>query len=217
MNHYGNAMFPMRPMFNQPNQAQYPAVPFNPRAMATIHPSQMPMQAINPMTMPRPQTSTTSSITHHSQKATNPVGQKTNASDMFSRQSRVFVGSVSPKLSREQLIQIFNKHGNVSGLSLLKGFAFVQYDSPKSAQIAVSRENGKIYGGCRFECNVVANEKKPSPVSASGTGRGRGQNQPGSTLRRLGAKVGSGRIKNNAGEIVEASSNLKRIAVASPK
>ena len=43
-----------------------------------------------------------------------------------SQNSRVFVGNVAPNTDEDALSEHFKKHGNVIGVIVLKGFAFVQ-------------------------------------------------------------------------------------------
>ncbi len=43
-----------------------------------------------------------------------------------SQNSRIFIGNVAPNTDEDLLAEHFKKHGNVIGVIVLKGYAFVQ-------------------------------------------------------------------------------------------
>ena len=58
------------------------------------------------------------------------------------------MGNIDPnKVERRDLIEIFSQYGNVLGVSVHKGFAFVQMDSERNANRAVNEENGSVVNG----------------------------------------------------------------------
>lgn len=75
-----------------------------------------------------------------------PVSSNTN--DPASAKSRVFVGNLNTfALNKEDVEQIFMKFGLVTGISMHKGYAFVQYGREMEARIAAGAEDGKTYAG----------------------------------------------------------------------
>ena len=62
--------------------------------------------------------------------------------------SRVFVGNLRTEtVTQEQLHKLFKKFGPITGLSIHKGFGFVQYTNEKNARAAVDGTHGSDLGG----------------------------------------------------------------------
>ncbi|XP_046558881.1 protein VASP homolog [Haliotis rubra] len=102
-----------------------------------------------------------------------PVSSNTN--DPASAKSRVFVGNLNTfALNKEDVEQIFMKFGLVTGISMHKGYAFVQYGREMEARIAAGAEDGKTYAGQVIATNIASeprgrgikktppNERRPS-------------------------------------------------------
>eukprot|EP00745_Piridium_sociabile_P019786 TRINITY_DN30045_c0_g1_i1.p1 TRINITY_DN30045_c0_g1~~TRINITY_DN30045_c0_g1_i1.p1 ORF type:complete len:277 (-),score=43.16 TRINITY_DN30045_c0_g1_i1:95-925(-) len=91
-----------------------------------------------------------------------PVGNITNSDDFASKDSRLFVGNLNTvALSKEDVYGIFGRLGRVSGISMHKGYAFVQFSSPGEARRAVALENGQSYAGQKLDLNIVSQPKRP--------------------------------------------------------
>jgi heterogeneous nuclear ribonucleoprotein C1/C2 len=74
------------------------------------------------------------------------VGSVTN--DPNTARSRVFVGNLNTiALTKEDVEQIFSRYGMVTGLSMHKGYAFVQYGNQLEARRACGAEDGMTYAG----------------------------------------------------------------------
>ena len=86
------------------------------------------------------------------------ISNNTQRDEYHLKRGRLFVGNVEPTLiTREDLVDIFSKHGDVLAVSIHPGYAFVQMDSYKSANKAVNLENGRIVNGNKISmCNVHA-------------------------------------------------------------
>ena len=56
--------------------------------------------------------------------------------------SRIFVGNIPLDTDRETLKKKFETHGQVNGVMVLKGFAFLQFDKDIHARQAIEKENG---------------------------------------------------------------------------
>jgi RNA recognition motif-containing protein len=73
------------------------------------------------------------------------VRYETNRMDPHSVRCRVFVGNLATeKMSRQELEEIFNKYGHISGCSLHANYGFVQFDVEKAADEAVAKEDGRM-------------------------------------------------------------------------
>ena len=76
------------------------------------------------------------------------VSNVTNSNDFISKDSRVFVGNLNTfALSKEDVDGIFRRYGIVTGISMHKGYAFVQFTHPGDARRAVGFEDGQVYAG----------------------------------------------------------------------
>uniref|UniRef100_UPI00358FAC05 RNA-binding Raly-like protein isoform X2 n=1 Tax=Myxine glutinosa TaxID=7769 RepID=UPI00358FAC05 len=91
----------------------------------------------------------------------------TNKNDPRSLNSRVFIGNLNTALvTREDVEAIFSKYGQIAGVSVHKGFAFVQYVIERCARTAVAAENGRVVAGQQLDINM-AGEPKPNRPKAT--------------------------------------------------
>ncbi|KAK7113880.1 uncharacterized protein [Littorina saxatilis] len=92
------------------------------------------------------------------------ISNVTNSADFASKDSRVFVGNLNTyALSKEDVDNIFRRYGIVSGISMHKGYAFVQFNYPGEARRAVGFENGQVYAGQQLDLNIVSEPKNRPP------------------------------------------------------
>jgi len=76
------------------------------------------------------------------------ISNVTNNTDPVSVRSRVFVGNLNTMLvSKEDVRAIFERYGDVIGVSTHRGYAFVQYSDETAARNAVAGEDQRIYAG----------------------------------------------------------------------
>ncbi|KAK1787187.1 hypothetical protein P4O66_017044, partial [Electrophorus voltai] len=72
----------------------------------------------------------------------------TNRTDAHSLHSRVFIGNLNTAaVAKADVERIFAKYGKITGCSVHKGFAFVQYASERDARSAVAGENARVIAG----------------------------------------------------------------------
>jgi len=125
----------------------------------------------------------------------------------------IYVGNLSPDVGKDDLIEIFEKFGEVTEVRLIKekshgkfkGFAFIEMPSQEEAQIAIEQTNGKDLKEKPLTVKE-ANPKKPRSrksraggkkrVKTKRAGKGRrtvyggedrtdlGTRRPGGTLKR---------------------------------
>lgn len=97
----------------------------------------------------------------------------TSSTDPKAIKSRVFVGNLNTQITaREQLEMLYSKFGQVVGLSMHKGYAFIQYMSEAQARNAVSFTDGMTIAGQVLDVNIADEPKdrkgEPKPVTPSG-------------------------------------------------
>lgn len=88
------------------------------------------------------------------------VGNQTNSNDPQAVNSRVFVGNLNTyQVSKEDVERMFKRFGRIAGISMHKGYAFVQFTNPYDAHNAVASEDGAVVCGQTLDVNMVAEPK----------------------------------------------------------
>lgn len=78
-------------------------------------------------------------------------GTNTIRQEAHLRRARLFVGNVDPvRVHRRDILHRFQEYGEVMGISLHQGYAFVQMDSERNANRAVNFENGAKINSTRL-------------------------------------------------------------------
>ncbi|KAI5733943.1 hypothetical protein M8J77_000631 [Diaphorina citri] len=76
------------------------------------------------------------------------VGNQTNSQDPTAVQSRVFVGNLNTfQCSKTDLERMFQRYGRLAGISMHKGYAFIQFSNPHDARSACLGEDGRTVLG----------------------------------------------------------------------
>ncbi|KAJ3341926.1 hypothetical protein HDU93_003747 [Gonapodya sp. JEL0774] len=83
---------------------------------------------------------------------------------------KIFVGSVPEKSTLPELKNLFGKYGHIVNLDLKIGFAFVEFEDPRSCEDAIRDLHGQEYLGSRLKVEMSNSER-----SAGGPGGGRGK------------------------------------------
>jgi len=87
------------------------------------------------------------------------VGNQTSSNDPQAVNSRVFVGNLNTfQVVKIDVEKIFQKYGRIAGISMHKGYAFVQFTSPFDARSACLGEDGKTLGQV-LDVNMVSEPK----------------------------------------------------------
>ncbi|CAF0761903.1 unnamed protein product, partial [Didymodactylos carnosus] len=85
---------------------------------------------------------------------------------------RVYIGSINFELNEQMLKQAFQPFGPVKSVSLTfdpvtnrhKGFAFLEYELPEAAQLAIEQMNGVILGGRNIKVGRPSNMPQAQPI-----------------------------------------------------
>lgn len=75
--------------------------------------------------------------------------------------ARVYVGALSKTTVADDLENLFKKHGNITGMSVNTGFAFVQFETEAEAQSAIREENGTFLNGRKIIVKQALDKSKP--------------------------------------------------------
>ncbi|XP_018324076.1 pre-mRNA-splicing factor srp2 [Agrilus planipennis] len=73
--------------------------------------------------------------------------------------SRIFIGNLGEGLIPLDLEEKFKIHGNILGLVLQRGFAFVQYEKESEAHSAIEKENGCMFRGRKLTVKQAFDKK----------------------------------------------------------
>ena len=74
------------------------------------------------------------------------ISNITNNNDPQSLISRIFVGNLNTfLLNKDDVERIFKRYGRIIGISMHKGYAFVQYTNEYDARNSVAGEDQRIY------------------------------------------------------------------------
>ncbi|XP_014666112.1 PREDICTED: poly(U)-binding-splicing factor PUF60-like [Priapulus caudatus] len=85
---------------------------------------------------------------------------------------RVYVGSISFELKEDTIRQAFQPFGPIKSVNMSwdpvtmkhKGFAFVEYDIPEAAQLALEQMNGVMIGGRNIKVGRPSNMPQAQPI-----------------------------------------------------
>jgi len=99
--------------------------------------------------------------------------------------SRIFIGSLPYDTTKEELEMIYGKYGKIIGLTILKGFAFLQYEKEEHAKAAVAGERGSSLRGFVLDVKL-ATEGKRKPGEVSGKGDEKDHTSPPRSVDMMG-------------------------------
>lgn len=156
---------PMRPMGPRGMRPRGPR-PVPPPGVRPLRPGGPPMRPR--LAPPPPQPVPAPTIT----------GNATN--DPSTANKRVFVGNLNTiAISKEEVERMFGHYGIITGISMHKGYAFVQFAYEHEARVACGSEDGKTYAGQKLDCNIASEPKnKQNAANTAGIKRPAASLQP---------------------------------------
>jgi len=90
------------------------------------------------------------------------VGNQTSSQDPQAVNSRIFVGNLNTfQVTKTDVEKVFQRYGRIAGISMHKGYTFVQFTSPFDARSACLGEDGRSISGQVIDVNMVS-EPKPN-------------------------------------------------------
>ncbi|KAL7676875.1 hypothetical protein ACOME3_003123 [Neoechinorhynchus agilis] len=124
--------------------------------------------------------SSRSSSTTSSSRSSSPRRRRTSMDERELRISKIHVGKLTRNINRDHLNEIFENYGKVKQIEmppdrmhhhLNRGYAYVEFESPKEAQRACEYMNGAMIDGQEVGVSIVNPQHL---MSGGGGGRGRG-------------------------------------------
>jgi RNA recognition motif-containing protein len=78
-------------------------------------------------------------------------GTNTTSREPHLERARLFVGNIEPnRTHRGDIFRLFSKYGDVLGVSVHKGYAFVQMDRERTANKAINAEDNQMFMGSKI-------------------------------------------------------------------
>lgn len=121
-----------------------------------------------------------------------PASNVTN--DPRGAHCRIFVGNLNTiAMKKEDVEAIFRRYGMIKGISMHKGYSFVQYGSHEEAKQAAMSEDGKTYAGQTLDINIASEPKKGNKRAAPPTNNSSTKDSPAEKKVKTDAQTAGGR------------------------
>ncbi len=100
----------------------------------------------------------------HTPRQVSNISNNTNSNDQHARESRLFCGNLNPEfVCQQELEEIFAHHGTIVGISMHKGYAFIQFSAKEEARKAARMEQGRILSSQPLDLNIVSDPNPNRP------------------------------------------------------
>uniref|UniRef100_A0A914X6Q2 RRM domain-containing protein n=1 Tax=Plectus sambesii TaxID=2011161 RepID=A0A914X6Q2_9BILA len=94
------------------------------------------------------------------------AGDLTKSNDPRLVASRIFIGNLpTDRCTKDDIQDYFGQHGEILGISVYKGFGFVQFKEIGDAQQAVEREHQQMFFGNILDIRLASEGRKQKPMS----------------------------------------------------
>ncbi|KAG8007612.1 Nuclear receptor coactivator 5 [Nibea albiflora] len=89
-----------------------------------------------------------------------------SSNDPRDLERRIFVGNLpTSDMEKKDLEDLFSPYGKIVGVSMFRGFGFVQFDGIEEAEAAKAAQKGRIYKGYKIDVNMAVERRHPKPLS----------------------------------------------------
>ncbi|XP_028262145.1 nuclear receptor coactivator 5 isoform X2 [Parambassis ranga] len=89
-----------------------------------------------------------------------------SSSDPKDLERRIFVGNLpTSDMEKKDLEDLFSPYGKVVGVSMFRGFGFVQFERVEEAEAAKAAQKGRIYKGYKIDVNMAVERRQAKPQS----------------------------------------------------
>ncbi|XP_061147268.1 nuclear receptor coactivator 5 isoform X3 [Syngnathus typhle] len=89
-----------------------------------------------------------------------------SSTDPREMERRIFVGNLpTSDMDKKDLEDLFSPYGKILGVSLLRGYGFVQFERVEEAEAAKLAQKGRIYKGYKIDVNMAVERRCAKPHS----------------------------------------------------
>ncbi|XP_063766590.1 nuclear receptor coactivator 5 isoform X3 [Eleginops maclovinus] len=89
-----------------------------------------------------------------------------SSNDPRDLERRIFVGNLpTSDMEKKDLEELFSTYGKVIGVSMFRGFGFVQFERVEEAEAAKAAQKGRLYKGYKIDVNMAVERRQPKPQS----------------------------------------------------
>ncbi|XP_068170798.1 nuclear receptor coactivator 5 isoform X2 [Antennarius striatus] len=89
-----------------------------------------------------------------------------SSSDPRDLERRIFVGNLpTSDMATKDLEELFSPYGKITGVSMFRGFGFVQFERIEEAEAAKAAQKGRIYKGYKIDVNMAVERRQAKPQS----------------------------------------------------
>ncbi|XP_033482291.1 nuclear receptor coactivator 5 isoform X1 [Epinephelus lanceolatus] len=89
-----------------------------------------------------------------------------SSSDPRDLERRIFVGNLpTSDMEKKDLEDMFSPYGKILGVSMFRGFGFVQFERVEEAEAAKAAQKGRIYKGYKIDVNMAVERRQAKPQS----------------------------------------------------
>ncbi|XP_062262498.1 nuclear receptor coactivator 5 isoform X1 [Platichthys flesus] len=87
-----------------------------------------------------------------------------SSTDPRDLERRIFVGNLPTNdMEKKDLGELFSPYGKVIGVSMFRGFGFVQFEHVEEAEAAKAAKKGRIYKGYKIDVNMAVERRQAKP------------------------------------------------------
>uniref|UniRef100_A0A8D0DBC6 Nuclear receptor coactivator 5 n=1 Tax=Sander lucioperca TaxID=283035 RepID=A0A8D0DBC6_SANLU len=84
-----------------------------------------------------------------------------SSNDPREMERRIFVGNLpTSDMEKKDLEDLFSPYGKIVGVSMFRGFGFVQFERVEEAEAAKSAQKGRIYKGYKIDVNMAVERRQ---------------------------------------------------------
>ncbi|KAK2915329.1 nuclear receptor coactivator 5 isoform X3 [Channa argus] len=89
-----------------------------------------------------------------------------SSNDPRDLERRIFVGNLpTSDMEKKDLEDLFSPYGKIVGVSIFRGFGFVQFERVEEAEAAKAAQKGRIYKGYKIDVNMAVERRQAKPQS----------------------------------------------------
>ncbi|TWW62290.1 nuclear receptor coactivator 5 isoform X2 [Takifugu flavidus] len=89
-----------------------------------------------------------------------------SSNDPRDLERRIFVGNLpTSDMEKKDLEDLFSPYGKITGVSMFRGFGFVQFERIEEAEAAKAAQKGRLYKGYKIDVNMAVERRQAKPQS----------------------------------------------------